>query len=620
MPKLAIKAGTTSKLVDLFVQDSSSNVGAGLTGLAFGTASLTCYYYREGAASAVQISLLTMTLGTWTTAGFIVVDGTNLPGVYQLGVPDAAFAAGAKSCVIMLKGAANMAPCVLEIELTAVDNQSATAFVTGINSLAPPTNWNLESIDASGRLDVIKINGTSQTARDIGASVLLSSGAGTGQLDFTSGVVKANLAQILGTALTETAGLLAAGFKQFFNISSPTSTMNLVTAVTTLTTYTGNTPQTGDSYAVVNSGTFGNAQLVRSTTPANTLTVDSSHRVAEVALTDTLTTYTGNTVQTGDSFARIGAAGAGLTALGDARLADLDATVSSRSTYAGGAVASVTAAVTVGTNNDKTGYGLSAAAVQAIWDALTSALTTVGSIGKLLATNIDALISSRTKPADTQAAVTTVTNLTNAPGAGDFTATMKTSLNAATPAVTVTDKTGFALTSAYDPAKTAAQAGDAMALTSGERTTLTGVIWAAASRTLTSFGTLAADAAAAVWGSVTRTLSAFGFTVTTDVSSTVTTNLDATVSSRLATSGYTAPPSAIQNADALLIRNWASVASPAAHSVLNALRGLGTVNRVTVDYTGNTITVYAEDGTTIAYTIPITTATGITKTICGVTP
>lgn len=51
--------------------------------------------------------------------------------------------------------------------------------------------------------------------------------------------------------------------------------------------------------------------------------------------------------------------------------------------------------VTVGTNNDKTGYGLSAAAVQAIWDALTSALTTVGSIGKRLADDVDATISSR---------------------------------------------------------------------------------------------------------------------------------------------------------------------------------------------------------------------------------
>lgn len=50
-----------------------------------------------------------------------------------------------------------------------------------------------------------------------------------------------------------------------------------------------------------------------------------------------------------------------------------------------GAVGSVTAGVTVTTNNDKTGYALSAAGVQAIWDALTSGMVTVGSIGKKLA-------------------------------------------------------------------------------------------------------------------------------------------------------------------------------------------------------------------------------------------
>lgn len=49
-----------------------------------------------------------------------------------------------------------------------------------------------------------------------------------------------------------------------------------------------------------------------------------------------------------------------------------------------GAVGSVTAGVT-----------LAASAVQAIWDALTTALTTVGSIGKRLADNIDAAVTSR---------------------------------------------------------------------------------------------------------------------------------------------------------------------------------------------------------------------------------
>ncbi len=232
---------------------------------------------------------------------------------------------------------------------------------------------------------------------------------------------------------------------------------------------------------------------IKQASGATTLT---NIRVPNVTLTDTVTTYTSNTPQTGDSFGRIGAAGAGLTSLGDTRIANLDATVSSRLAPAG-----------------------------------TLAVVTLA---------------------------TTTTNLTNAPTNGDFTSAMKTSLNNATPAVTVSDKTGFSLTSAYDPAKTAAQAGDAMALTSGERTTLTTTIWANASRTLTSFGTLVADTTTAVWAAGTRTLTsfgtlvadvttavwaagsrtltAFGFTVTTDVSSTVTTNLDAKVSAAVSAS------------------------------------------------------------------------------------
>jgi hypothetical protein len=45
---------------------------------------------------------------------------------------------------------------------------------------------------------------------------------------------------------------------------------------------------------------------------------------------------------------------------------NVDARISSRSTYAGGAVAAVTSAVTVGVNNDKTGYSLSPAGLDPI--------------------------------------------------------------------------------------------------------------------------------------------------------------------------------------------------------------------------------------------------------------
>lgn len=118
MPKLSLPKGTTSKLLDIFIQDSSSTTGAGLTGLVYNSGSLVAYYYREGAASATAITLATMTLGTWATGGFIVVDGTNMPGVYQLGLPNAALVTGANSVVVAMKGAANMAPVILEIQLT----------------------------------------------------------------------------------------------------------------------------------------------------------------------------------------------------------------------------------------------------------------------------------------------------------------------------------------------------------------------------------------------------------------------------------------------------------------------------------------------------------------------
>jgi len=120
--KLKIKEGTTSKIVTVFIQDSSSTTGAGLTGLVFNSASLTGYWIAEGDATATAITLATMTAGTWATGGFIEVDATNLPGAYQVGLPNVVVDATSEgSVVVMLKGATNMAPCLMEIELDAID-------------------------------------------------------------------------------------------------------------------------------------------------------------------------------------------------------------------------------------------------------------------------------------------------------------------------------------------------------------------------------------------------------------------------------------------------------------------------------------------------------------------
>ena len=100
---------------------------------------------------------------------------------------------------------------------------------------------NIANSDSNGRLDIIKIAGTSQTARDIGASVLLSSGTGTGQLDVTSGVVKSNIAQILGTVATAaTAGILDTNAKRINNVATTSvTTINANLGVTQPINFTG---------------------------------------------------------------------------------------------------------------------------------------------------------------------------------------------------------------------------------------------------------------------------------------------------------------------------------------------------------------------------------------------
>lgn len=228
MAKLSLKQGTTSKSVLVFIQNSGSTTGAGLTGLVFNSASLIAYYCQPGVTGSTVISLATLASATaaYSSGGFKEIDATNMPGTYRLDIPNAALT-GAADVVIMLSGAASMAPLPLEIELTGWDNQDAvhggmsalpnTAVTTNASLLTSGTGTDQISV-TSGRIDIGKalgtavtldsnnvlnvsakyLAGTTLTARDIGASVLLSSGTGAGQLNFTSGVVNANATQWLG--------------------------------------------------------------------------------------------------------------------------------------------------------------------------------------------------------------------------------------------------------------------------------------------------------------------------------------------------------------------------------------------------------------------------------------
>lgn len=113
--KLALAPAVTSKIIRVYLTTLST--GAALTGVVFGD--ITARYIIEGAASSVAITLATMTVGTWATGGFKEIDATNMPGWYELGVPNAAFASG-NSVGIQIKAnggtSVGMANCNVEIQ------------------------------------------------------------------------------------------------------------------------------------------------------------------------------------------------------------------------------------------------------------------------------------------------------------------------------------------------------------------------------------------------------------------------------------------------------------------------------------------------------------------------
>jgi len=117
-----IAAGSTDVTINVFIENKTLNDGSGLTGLAFNTGSLTCYYIRPGANAAI-INLATQTVtGAHSDGGFVEIDAANMPGIYRLDLPDAVVASGVGTVQIMLQGAANMADTVIEIQIDLVDN------------------------------------------------------------------------------------------------------------------------------------------------------------------------------------------------------------------------------------------------------------------------------------------------------------------------------------------------------------------------------------------------------------------------------------------------------------------------------------------------------------------
>ena len=269
--KLSILAGATSQSVNVFIRDSSSTTGGGLTGLAYNTASLTAYYTHSGTnatATAITLATLAAVTSAYSSGGFKEIDATNMPGWYRFDIPNACLATSkGRSVAIHLKGATNMAPCPIEIELTGWDNQLVPGAAGGMFIAGGNASTTFDSLTVTNAFTVngvtsFKQNVSMTSDSTYGLTITGSSGA----ISATSITLSGSLA--VADTVTFSKGLTA-------NITGNLSgSVGSVTAITT-----------------------------------------SGGKVSGVILADTLTTYTGNTPQTGDAYDRIGATGSGLTSL-----------------------------------------------------------------------------------------------------------------------------------------------------------------------------------------------------------------------------------------------------------------------------------------------------------------
>lgn len=144
-----------SQKIMVFAFDSTTNLPK--TG---DSANITAYVSKDFGA----VTVLTDTSAT-------EIDATNAKGYYWFDVSQTETNADAL--------------------IFSAKSSTANIVVIGVPAVVytTPPNFTLQSIDSNGRLDVIKVAGTTQTARDLGASVLLSSGTGAGQVSLSSGTV-----------------------------------------------------------------------------------------------------------------------------------------------------------------------------------------------------------------------------------------------------------------------------------------------------------------------------------------------------------------------------------------------------------------------------------------------
>jgi hypothetical protein len=279
-----ITKGATShddaQIIEVMLRDSTT--GMGKTALTY--SGVTAYFCRQGDAAATAITLCTMTAGTYTNqgaagtgGGFVNLDNTNMPGVYQLCLPDAALATGANSVTVHIKGSGVIDA---KFRILLIDANLRDAQRMGMTGL--PTTGTL----------LVKPAVTLAPA-DCG------------------GALPADMTTIHGTGLTETAGQLAGAFVKFFDHAAPTGTIlsipdaaaGAASGLAIVGSIMGKSPAT-----LAPADVSGNLP-----TDLQTIKTQAVTCAAPLTVLASVGTAATSTAQTGDSFAVVKSGGTGDT-------------------------------------------------------------------------------------------------------------------------------------------------------------------------------------------------------------------------------------------------------------------------------------------------------------------
>lgn len=337
------------------------------------TVSVVCWDTANNAGKTGDASNITLrgvrdgTLFTPSAPSITEMDATNLPGVYK-----ASLTAGENDGVFLsLGGKSSTTNCII-IPVSWANELTGDAFAR----LGAPSGASVSADIAAVKSD------TGATLAD--TNELQTDLANGGRLDLLIDAVKAKTDGLpaspaaVGSAMTLTSAYDAA--KTAASQASVNTIDNIVDAILedTGTTLNGKV-DTIASDAVIIKGT------------ANDIAADTLKLSTAMELDGAVYRFTANALEQGptggsagtlvsDIATAVWAAGARtLTTISDS------SGVTTLLSRIGSALTISSGKVTVGTNDDKTGYALSAAGLAAIWDRLTSALTTAGSIGKRLA-------------------------------------------------------------------------------------------------------------------------------------------------------------------------------------------------------------------------------------------